>query len=139
MRVWQKLEVVLHAARDYANPYTDVEVWVDLEGPGFARRCYGFWDGERDFVVRITAPAPEAGGGGAAATPTTRGSWDAPAPSRPADWSASEVAENPNRRGMIGTTAGWTGPAIRRRDAVLPARRHLVVGPELSLPAARGR
>ena len=37
-----------HAARrrePTANPYTDVVCWIDLEGPGFARRVYGFWDG----------------------------------------------------------------------------------------------
>ena len=55
-RVWEKVEIVLRAEPhgvgephsvgegEYANPYTDVEVWVDLEGPGFRKRCYGFWD-----------------------------------------------------------------------------------------------
>jgi len=39
---WEKVEIVLHAAKPYANPYFDVDVWVDLTGPGFSKRCYGF-------------------------------------------------------------------------------------------------
>jgi len=44
-----------------------VDVWVQLKGPGFDKRCYGFWDGglvlpvfpdgsnltERDWAVKI--------------------------------------------------------------------------------------
>ena len=41
--VWQKVEMELQASERYDNPYTDVTVWVDLAGPGFRRRCYGFW------------------------------------------------------------------------------------------------
>jgi len=33
-------------------------VWVDLKGPGFNKRCYGFWDGGKTFRIRITATAP---------------------------------------------------------------------------------
>ncbi|GAG48608.1 unnamed protein product, partial [marine sediment metagenome] len=57
-RVWQQVEVVLEADKDYADPYQDVNVWVDLEGPDFRRRCFGFWDGGDVFRVRITATAP---------------------------------------------------------------------------------
>ena len=39
------------------NPYADVTVWVDLEGPGFSKRVYGFWDGGREFTVRVLATA----------------------------------------------------------------------------------
>ncbi len=57
-RVWEKIEIVLHAEESYENPYTEVEVWVDLEGPGFNRRCYGFWDGEYTYRVRVMATVP---------------------------------------------------------------------------------
>ena len=31
---------------------------MDLSGPGFARRCYGFWDGGSTFRVRLLATCP---------------------------------------------------------------------------------
>jgi hypothetical protein len=43
--VWEKVEITLQSQRQYENPYTDVQVWVDLKGPDFDKRCYGFWDG----------------------------------------------------------------------------------------------
>ena len=56
--VWEKVEITLHAGKHYDNPYTEVEVWVDLKGPGFEKRCYGFWDGDNIFKVRVLAVAP---------------------------------------------------------------------------------
>jgi len=38
VHVWEKQEVTLTAERSYANPYTDVVVWLDLSGPGFDKR-----------------------------------------------------------------------------------------------------
>ena len=57
-RVWEKVEIVLRAHNKYANPCKDVEVYVDLQGPGFRKRCYGFWDGGRTFRVRVLATKP---------------------------------------------------------------------------------
>src|ERR1035441_5517390 len=56
--VWEKQELTLTAAGAFANPYTDVTVWVDLAGPNFHKRVYGFWDGGRTFRVRLAANAP---------------------------------------------------------------------------------
>src|SRR5258708_15773796 len=56
IHVGEMVEITLHAVGRYANPYTNVEVWVDLHGPQFDRRCYGFWDGDDVFRVRILAP-----------------------------------------------------------------------------------
>lgn len=56
--VWMPVEITLTAARDYANAYTEVEVWVDLTGPDFSERCRGFWDGDKTFRVRVTAMTP---------------------------------------------------------------------------------
>ena len=58
VRVWEVQEITLASARDHANPYVDVECWVELEGPDFRRRVYGFWDGGRIFKVRIVATRP---------------------------------------------------------------------------------
>ena len=57
--VWETQEITLRSRRrEYANPYVGRECWIDLEGPGFARRVYGFWDGGRTFQVRFVATAP---------------------------------------------------------------------------------
>ena len=56
--VWQLQEIELRASGRYGNPYADVECWVDLAGPGFAKRIYGFWDGGEVYRVRIVATAP---------------------------------------------------------------------------------
>lgn len=61
--VWEKLEITLHAHESYENPYCDMDVWVELRGPDFERRVYGFWDGKGDdgrdiYRVRILAPVP---------------------------------------------------------------------------------
>ena len=58
VHVWEKVEIILHAGKHYENPYTEVEVWVDLKGPGFEKRCYGFWDGDNIFRIRVLAATP---------------------------------------------------------------------------------
>lgn len=112
--VWEKIEIALLAQKKHENPYRDVAVWVDLKGPGFERRCYGFWDGEDTFRVRIMATAP--------------GSWSWKSGSRPADpglegvggsftaveWTEVQKVENPCRRGMIRPSAN--GHAFQYAD-----------------------
>ena len=114
VHVWEKVEITLHARQSFANPYTDAVVWVDLAGPGFAKRCYGFWDGGDVFRVRLLATAP--------------GTWRWTSGSRPADpgltgatgtftaepWTEAEKTANPCRRGMIGPTAN--GHAFQYAD-----------------------
>ena len=56
VHVWEKLSIALRAETAYANPYTEVNVWVDLTGPGFQKRVYGFWDGGTTYRVRLLAP-----------------------------------------------------------------------------------
>jgi hypothetical protein len=58
VHVREKQEVTFRSARTWANPYTDVTVWVDLKGPNFRKSIYGFWDGERTFRVRFLATVP---------------------------------------------------------------------------------
>ena len=105
VHVWEKQELTFTAANTYANPYTEVIVWVDLKGPGFAKRIYGFWDGGQTFHLRLLATAP--------------GEWTWQSGSSPADaglagktgaftavaWTEAELNENPLRRGMIRPTA----------------------------------
>ena len=42
VHAYEKVELTFVAAVKHSNPYTDVEVWVDLKGPHFSKRCYGF-------------------------------------------------------------------------------------------------
>ena len=60
VHVWELQEIELRASRPYANPYAEVECWVELKGPGFSKRVYGFWDGGDVFRVRLVATAPGA-------------------------------------------------------------------------------
>jgi hypothetical protein len=115
VHVWQTQEIVLHASRSYANPYADVETWVQLNGPGFDKRVYGFWDGGDVYRVRFVATAPgewtwtsgsnqpaDSGLNGKTGRITAR------------DWSEQEKGENPNRRGFLRSTAN--GHALQYAD-----------------------
>ncbi|MHC4640242.1 MAG: apiosidase-like domain-containing protein [Planctomycetota bacterium] len=115
-QVWEKVEVTLQAARSYENPYKEVEVWVDLEGPQsvFRNRCYAFWDGGDIFRVRVMATVP--------------GKWKWISSSNQPDnglngkkgsftaraWSEAQKQENPCRRGMI--KASTNGHAFEYAD-----------------------
>lgn len=57
--IWRELELELTAggAHDFANPYTDAEVWADFEHEsGLRLRRPAFWDGGRTWRVRFAAP-----------------------------------------------------------------------------------
>lgn len=51
---WREIELVLTAQKDYANPYTDVEVGADFsdEAGAWLRRP-AFWDGDRTWKIRF--------------------------------------------------------------------------------------
>jgi len=85
--VWEKVEITLQAQDTYDNPYTDVIVWVDLKGPDFEKRCYGFWDGDNIFRVRVLATVP--------------GRWS---------WNSGSDTDDPGLSGKTGefTAVGWT-------------------------------
>jgi hypothetical protein len=55
---WETVEITLSASSVPADPYAGEQVWVDLAGPGFSNRCYGFWDGGNRFGVRVMATTP---------------------------------------------------------------------------------
>jgi hypothetical protein len=42
IHVWEMQEITFQAKNSYKNAYTEVTVWVDLSGPGFNKRVYGF-------------------------------------------------------------------------------------------------
>jgi hypothetical protein len=103
--VWEKVEITLHANGSYENPYTDVEVWVDLKGPGFDKRCYGFWDGGGIFRVRVLATAPGAWTWRSGSNQSDAGLSGKTGKFTAAAWSEAQVEKNPCRRGMIKASA----------------------------------
>jgi hypothetical protein len=42
LHVWELLEVKLQSQKKYTNPYTDVEVWIELTGPGLVKEFMDF-------------------------------------------------------------------------------------------------
>lgn len=130
--VFEKVELTFTATRQYANPYTDAEMWVDLKGPHFSKRCYGFWDGGQTFRVRITSNEP--------------GTWTWISGSNPADhglsgkrgsfvsipWTEAEKRQNPNRRGFARATGN--GHALEYSDGT----PYFIVG-DFFYPASTSR
>jgi hypothetical protein len=99
--VWEKVEITLVSTKTYDNPYSEMNVWVDLKGPGFSKRCYGFWDGGNTFRVRITAPEPGIWTWSSGSLPADRGLQGKSGSFTATAWTNEEKAENPSRRGMI--------------------------------------
>jgi len=55
--VWQRWEHGLTSSTIYANPCTDVTLWVRFEGPGGQQMtALGFWDGGNRYLVRCAFP-----------------------------------------------------------------------------------
>lgn len=115
VHVWEFYELTFEAENEYDNYYTDVRMWVKLEGPDFSKRVYGFWDGGNTFKVRLVATEP--------------GKWTWTSGSNQPDdeglnghtgsfyaqeWTVEEKAANPNRHGFIRSTPG--GHALQYAD-----------------------
>jgi len=113
--VWETQEITLRAARDYENPYVDVVCWIDLEGPGFEKRVYGFWDGGRIFKVRFVATSPgewrwRTGSNHESDEGLTGGRGAL----RAIEWTPAEKEANPNRHGFVRATPN--GHALEYAD-----------------------
>ena len=102
--VWEKVEIVLEARKRYVNPYRDVDVYVDLQGPDFRKRCYGFWDGGSTYRVRVLATAPGTWRWRSGSSTSDPGLDGQEGTFEAAAWSETACKRNPCRRGMIGAT-----------------------------------
>lgn len=73
------------------DPYTDVTVWIDLSGPGFNKKVFGYWDGDNTFRVRFVAMQP--------------GEWT---------WTSGASSNDPGLTGKTGslTAIEWTEEEI---------------------------
>jgi len=115
IHVWELHEITLHAQRPYANPYVDVECWVELRGPGFARRVHGFWDGGDTFRVRVVATAPGRWTWTSGSNQSADRGLDGRSGAFTAHaWSEAEKRANPNRRGFLRATPN--GHALEYAD-----------------------
>ena len=57
--VYEVVEESFTAANTYDNPYMEVDLWIDLNGPeGQTCRIPAFWDGGQNFKVRMIATTP---------------------------------------------------------------------------------
>lgn len=104
VHVWEKLELTFTSAHAFSNPYTDVTVWVDLKGPGFCKRVYGFWDGGNTFRVRIVAIAPGIWRRKSGSKPSDSGLASESGSFVATEWTEEEMQENPLRRGFLRST-----------------------------------
>ncbi len=115
VHVWETQEVIFRASVDYPNPYADVDCWIELQGPSFTRRVYGFWDGGRTFRVRFVCPAPgEWTWHSGSNQPNDAGLNTGGGRLRAVAWADVEKTENPNRRGFVRATPN--GHALQYAD-----------------------
>jgi len=119
--LWEKVEITLEARNSYSNepqeerragvhllpsPYSEVEVWVDLRGPGFDKRVQGFWDGGNIFRVRVVATAPgEWTWTSGSNQPAAAGLNGKTGRFTAVEWTEDEKRENLCRRGFLRATA----------------------------------
>ncbi len=101
VHVWEKQELTFTAARKYANPYTDVVAWVELTGPNFRKRVYGFWDGGQTFRVRLVATEPGNWSWRSGSTPEDDGLAGKTGSFTAIPWTEQELEQNPLRRGFL--------------------------------------
>jgi hypothetical protein len=102
--VWEKQELTFTAEQTYKNPYLEVIVWVDLTGPGFSKRVYGFWDGGQTYHLRILATAPGTWTWKSGSNTNDAGLSGKTGSFTAIDWTEAEKTENALRRGMIRPT-----------------------------------
>ena len=102
--VWDKQELTFEASRQYTNPYTAVTVWVELTGPHFKKRVYGFWDGGQTFRVRLVADEPGTWTWTSSSSPVDDGLSGKSGSFEAVPWSEAEKEANPLRRGFLRST-----------------------------------
>jgi hypothetical protein len=114
VHVWETQEILLASAREYSNPYLEVECWVELQGPGFQRRVYGFWDGGRTFKVRVVATQPGDWTWRVGSNQPGDTGLSGSGRFRAVAWSGAEIEQNANRRGFVRSSPN--GHALRYAD-----------------------
>ena len=115
VHTWEMHQVVLKAEKQYENNYTDVTCWVDLEGPGFSKRVYAFWNGENIYVVRMVATKPGTWKWKSGSNqPDDNGLNNQTGEFKAVSWTEQEMEQNPNRHGFVRATPN--GHALQYAD-----------------------
>lgn len=114
IHVWEMQELTFKAENTYDNYYTDATIWIDLEGPGFSKRVYGFWDGDNIFRVRFVATEPGQWEWSSGSSPKDSGLDEMNGKFTAVEWTDQEKLENPNRRGFVRATPN--GHALQYAD-----------------------
>ena len=114
VHVWEMQELTFTAETRYENPYTDVTVWIELSGPNFNKKVYGFWDGGNVFKVRVVATHPGVWTWKSYSSPDDPGLTGKNGSFTAIEWTEEEKEENPLRRGFIKATAN--GHALSYAD-----------------------
>jgi hypothetical protein len=114
VHVWETQEITLQSARTYDNPYAEVTCWIELEGPGFAKRVYGFWDGGRTFKVRFVATTPGEWRWRVSSNHPDDEGLSGSGSLRAIAWTDEEKRENINRHGFVRATTD--GHALQHAD-----------------------
>ncbi|MEJ2505415.1 MAG: DUF5060 domain-containing protein, partial [Ignavibacteriaceae bacterium] len=115
IHVWEMKEIKLQAEQTYDNYYTEVECWVELKGPDFSKRVYGFWNGDNNFAVRIVATKPGKWEWVSGSNqPDDKGLNNHKGEFTAVEWNESEIEQNPNRHGFIRATPN--GHALQYAD-----------------------
>jgi len=115
IHIWEMQEIILKTDQVYKNYYTDVTCWADLQGPGFSKRVYGFWDGANIYKIRVVATKPgkwhwisSSNQPGDHGLNNKQGDFEA------INWTSDELIQNPNRHGFIRPSA--SGHALQYAD-----------------------
>jgi hypothetical protein len=110
IHTWETVELNFTSEEHYENPYKDVDIWIELKGPGFEKKVWGFWDGGNSYIVRLVATAP--------------GNWTYVLKSNKSNdkgfanksgkmkavpWTKQQIEENPTRRGFLKSTKNGRG------------------------------
>jgi hypothetical protein len=104
IHAWEKQELTFTSVKHYNNPYKEVTIWVDLVGPDFNKRIYGFWDGGQTYHVRLVATKPGKWSWKSGSTPEDPGLSGKTGTFNAIEWTDKEKNENPLRHGFIRST-----------------------------------
>ena len=105
VHVWEMKEIKLKADKVYKNYYSEVICWVELKGPDFSKRIYGFWDEENNFIVRVAATKPGAWQWISGSNQTDdKGLNNQTGSFKAVEWTSREKLLNDNRRGFVKST-----------------------------------
>ncbi len=114
IHVYEIEEITLNAENQYENPYAEVDCWVELIGPNFDERIYGFWNGDNEFVFRLVASEPREWSWKSGSNQPDAGLNDHSGSFTAIRWNEPEIEENPNRRGFVRATTN--GRALEYAD-----------------------